>query len=125
IITAAALFGAAAARADEPGPVLWSDPKTPAARVYTDGVHAIGGVRQDTLLGQVDVTLLGLRRDRATEYQGKVGGVLHGGRGDQEVTGRWSMDPKSHLVTISAKCAGKNYEKPIRLPDRSDPAPLR
>src|SRR3954470_21824676 len=103
---AGALCAAGAARADSPAPQLWTNPKDHAQRVYTDGQHAIGGVRQATLAGQAEVTLLGVRRDNSHPYTGPVRGVLHGGRGDQTISGRWSMDAASKLVSIDATCGG-------------------
>src|SRR5205085_2192270 len=122
---AGALYATGAARADSTAPQLWTNPDNRAQRVYADGQHAIGGVRQATMLGQAEVTLLGVRRDTAHSYTGPVGGVLHGGRGDQTISGRWSMDPASKLVSINATCAGMKFAPQIRVPEPSDPAPLR
>ena len=47
-----ATWSAGAARADAPAPVLLSTSDSRAARVFTDGVHAIGGLRVSTALGE-------------------------------------------------------------------------
>src|SRR6266511_1639916 len=77
------------------GPEMWRGDvqgQSEAARVFTDGERAIGGVRVALRSGEFDITLLGLHPRNAAHYQGNIPGWVRGGGKQPAVNGTWRLD---------------------------------
>jgi hypothetical protein len=104
--------GAGEAAPAAPGPLLWSEREGGgAARVYTDGERAVGGVRVATKDGgDADLSLLGRYQSGDKEYRGKVSGRQRAGGQVSAASGHWTLNPAGRRVVVSLLWANGKRE---------------